>query len=150
MAAWSCVGCKRWLPGEALEPHSCCVSCRLAMYSAEDQCNECSHLSLLQFQAYVKDAKKCSVKEKKRAKSSGSSSPSVVAAGSSGVSLCIRSSWFGSGSEWGSGSLCSKPCPELAVGGNEFACSPTLCPTTSSKWHAFSFCSWPFHGVFRA
>ncbi|MPC51721.1 hypothetical protein E2C01_045573 [Portunus trituberculatus] len=39
------------------------------MCSAKDQCDECSHLSLLQFQAYVKDAK-----EKKQAKLSSSSS----------------------------------------------------------------------------
>ncbi|MPC55003.1 hypothetical protein E2C01_048934 [Portunus trituberculatus] len=44
------------------------------MCSAEDRCSECSHLSLLQFQAFVKDAEKRSAKEKKRAKSSGSSS----------------------------------------------------------------------------
>ncbi|MPC54372.1 hypothetical protein E2C01_048283 [Portunus trituberculatus] len=73
MAAQSCVGCKRWLPGKALEPHSHCVSCRPAMCSAEDQCSECSHLSLLQFQAYVKDAEKRSAKKKKQAKSSGGS-----------------------------------------------------------------------------
>ncbi|MPC49988.1 hypothetical protein E2C01_043806 [Portunus trituberculatus] len=72
--ARSCVGCKRWLPGEALEPHSRCVSCRPTMCSAEDRCSQCSHLSLLQFQAYVKDAEKRSAKEKKRAKSSGGSS----------------------------------------------------------------------------
>ncbi|MPC27256.1 hypothetical protein E2C01_020424 [Portunus trituberculatus] len=74
MAARSCVGCKRWLPDEALESHSHCVSCRPAMCSAKDRCSECSHLSLLQFQAYVKDAEKRSAKEKKRAKSSGGSS----------------------------------------------------------------------------
>ncbi|MPC41636.1 hypothetical protein E2C01_035236 [Portunus trituberculatus] len=62
MAARSCVGCKRWLPGEVLEPHSCCVSCRPAMCSAEDRCT------------YVKDAEKRSAKEKKRAKSSAGSS----------------------------------------------------------------------------
>ncbi|MPC46294.1 hypothetical protein E2C01_040011 [Portunus trituberculatus] len=44
------------------------------MCSAEDRCSECSHLSLLQFQAFVKDTKKCFAKEKKRAKSSGGSS----------------------------------------------------------------------------
>ncbi|MPC52549.1 hypothetical protein E2C01_046420 [Portunus trituberculatus] len=44
------------------------------MCSAEDQCSECSHLSFLQFQAYVKDAEKRSAKEKKLAKSSGGSS----------------------------------------------------------------------------
>ncbi|MPC78845.1 hypothetical protein E2C01_073343 [Portunus trituberculatus] len=44
------------------------------MCSAEDQCSECSHLSFLQFQAYVKDAEKHSAKEKKQAKSSGGSS----------------------------------------------------------------------------
>ncbi|MPC60432.1 hypothetical protein E2C01_054476 [Portunus trituberculatus] len=44
------------------------------MCSAEDWCSECSHLSLLQFQAFVKDAEKRSAKEKKRAKSSGGSS----------------------------------------------------------------------------
>ncbi|MPC57841.1 hypothetical protein E2C01_051828 [Portunus trituberculatus] len=71
MAARSCVGCKRCLRGEALEPHSRCVSCRPAMCSAEDRCSECSHLSLLQFQAYVKVAEKCSAKENKRAKSGG-------------------------------------------------------------------------------
>ncbi|MPC59589.1 hypothetical protein E2C01_053613 [Portunus trituberculatus] len=74
MAAQSCVGYKRWLPGEALEPHSCCVSCRPTMCSAKDRCSECSHLTLLQFQAYVKDAEKRSAKKKKRAKSSGGSS----------------------------------------------------------------------------
>ncbi|MPC56160.1 hypothetical protein E2C01_050113 [Portunus trituberculatus] len=74
MAARSCVGCKRWLPGEALEPHSLCVSCRPAMYSAKDRSSECSHLSLLQFQVYVKDAEKRSAQEKKQAKLSGSSS----------------------------------------------------------------------------
>ncbi|MPC48200.1 hypothetical protein E2C01_041970 [Portunus trituberculatus] len=45
-----------------------------AMCSAEDRCSECSHLSLLQFQAYVKDAEKRYAKEKKQAKSSVSSS----------------------------------------------------------------------------
>ncbi|MPC69232.1 hypothetical protein E2C01_063449 [Portunus trituberculatus] len=74
LATRSCVGCKKWLPGEALEPHSCCVSCRPTMCLAADWCSECSHLSLLQFQAFVKDAEKHSAKEKKRAKSSGSSS----------------------------------------------------------------------------
>ncbi|MPC84262.1 hypothetical protein E2C01_078994 [Portunus trituberculatus] len=43
------------------------------MCSAEDRCSECSHLSLLRFQAYVKDAEKHSAKEKKQAKSSGGS-----------------------------------------------------------------------------
>ncbi|MPC54801.1 hypothetical protein E2C01_048727 [Portunus trituberculatus] len=74
MAAQSCVGCKKWLLGEALEPHSQCVSCWPTMCSVEDWCSECSHLSLLQFQAYVKNAEKRSAKEKKRAKLSGGSS----------------------------------------------------------------------------
>ncbi|MPC24914.1 hypothetical protein E2C01_018008 [Portunus trituberculatus] len=74
MAAQSCVGCKRWLLGKVLEPHFRCVSCRHAMCLAEDWYSECSHLPLLQFQAYVKDTEKHSAKEKKRVKSSGSSS----------------------------------------------------------------------------
>ncbi|MPC60599.1 hypothetical protein E2C01_054652 [Portunus trituberculatus] len=74
MATQSCVGCKRWLLGEASELHSRCVSCWPAMCSAEDRCSECSHLSLLQFQAFMKDTEKCSAKEKKRAKSSDGSS----------------------------------------------------------------------------
>ncbi|MPC29424.1 hypothetical protein E2C01_022653 [Portunus trituberculatus] len=73
MATQRCVGCKRWLPGKALEPHSHCVSCWPAMCSAEDWCSECSHLSLLKFQVFVKDAEKRSAKEK-WAKSSGGSS----------------------------------------------------------------------------
>ncbi|MPC49712.1 hypothetical protein E2C01_043523 [Portunus trituberculatus] len=60
MATQSCVGCKRWLPGEAFELHSHSVSCQPTMCLANDQCSECSHLSLLQ--------------EKKWAKSSGGSS----------------------------------------------------------------------------
>ncbi|MPC54342.1 hypothetical protein E2C01_048252 [Portunus trituberculatus] len=36
------------------------------MCSAIDWCSECSHLSLLQFQAYVKDTEKHSVKEKQQ------------------------------------------------------------------------------------
>ncbi|MPC69891.1 hypothetical protein E2C01_064123 [Portunus trituberculatus] len=36
MANQSFVGCKRWLPGEALEPHSRYVSCRPAMCLAKD------------------------------------------------------------------------------------------------------------------
>lgn len=44
------------------------------MCSAEGQCSECIHLSLLQFQAYVKDCDKHAAKEKKRTKSSGGSS----------------------------------------------------------------------------
>ncbi|MPC65050.1 hypothetical protein E2C01_059174 [Portunus trituberculatus] len=44
------------------------------MCSAEDRCSECSYLSLLQFQAYVKNTEKHSAKEKKQAKSSGGSS----------------------------------------------------------------------------
>ncbi|MPC40373.1 hypothetical protein E2C01_033929 [Portunus trituberculatus] len=73
MATQNCVGCKRWLLGEALELHSRCVSCHPAVCSTEDRCSECSHLSLLQFQGFVKDGEKRSAKEKKQAKSFGGS-----------------------------------------------------------------------------
>ncbi|MPC62338.1 hypothetical protein E2C01_056422 [Portunus trituberculatus] len=64
MATRSCVGCKRWLPGMALEPHSRCDLVG----------PPCAQLMTGVFQAFVKGAEKRSAKEKKRSKSSGSSS----------------------------------------------------------------------------
>ncbi|MPC49934.1 hypothetical protein E2C01_043751 [Portunus trituberculatus] len=89
------------------------MSCRPAMCLAKDQCSEFSHLSLLQFQAYVKDAEKRSAKEKKQTKLPGGSSEK-------------RSRWQEPGSEtpWasrnelgGQAPSVPSPAPELAVGG---------------------------------
>ena len=69
-----CFKCSRSLPGEEAEPHSLCRSCRPAACSAESRCNECSHLSARQFQAYVALRERSDSSAKKRSKSSGGSS----------------------------------------------------------------------------
>ncbi|MPC48802.1 hypothetical protein E2C01_042585 [Portunus trituberculatus] len=81
------------------------------MCSAEDWCSECFHLSLLHFQAYVKDAEKRSAKEKKQAKSFGGSSEK-------------RSHR----QELASEPWASSAAPELVVGGVNLHAAPRYAP----------------------
>ncbi|MPC55835.1 hypothetical protein E2C01_049780 [Portunus trituberculatus] len=112
------------------------------MCSTEDRCSECSHLSLLQFQAYVKDAEMHSAKEKMQAKLSGGSSEK-------------RSCWSEPASEapWGRRFVAVESdlaAMKASIGQLSAVLLPLASDPAGSQWRAFSRCSWPFHGVFGA